>query len=604
MDDDSISLVDLNDNIGDCPDAPVKVAIIGMPGVGKSEFIQAILADGPAGSVEQNTQGSSTVYTYPTLPSVYMWELSAVESTTDEYLTCKEVDKYDFFLILCDTEFSEVEMGLAEQFSKRKKGFFFVRTKIDTVLQDSSTTDPHETIPKTRFQKHPSLAMKNSQDLSISGTLPKTLFQEIGTKFSKYPTFAISNRSVSDFEFPKLKTNLHYALISLKRFSNIGSEAETVKKYLESKLNEWKDVKINVGLVGESGAGKSSFINAVRSLHAGEEGAAEVGVTETTSKATCYPHPDNENVRFWDLPGVGSSNFPRKTYLKDIDVEIYDFFLIISARRFNDDDRWLEMELNLRKKSYFFVRTKFDQAVRGHTDKTDEFRAKIIRNIQSKINIPASRVYVISNVYRDRFDFPRLLEDIILAVPSLKKQSLAMTLCGYSENLIEIKKDALKPRLWKAAAMSGTVGAVPVPGIDLAVDLAIFVHEAKFYRKVFGLNEETLCKLAKEYDVDIDRFKRAMSKTGAMSLTKVGIKSALVASRIGLAFATKTGLTSVLEVVVPVIGSVISGGISFALTYGFLKKMLDDFASDAFSIYKLSADKLVADSIATQLNVL
>lgn len=600
MNDDSISLHDLNDNIEDCRDVRVNVGIVGRKGVGKSEFIHALIAD----RVDENTQKSSAVYSYPCLPRVYIWELPATENPEDENFKCKELDKCDFFLILCDAELGDTEMWLAEQFAKRTKGFFFVRTKMDTVLQDSLTTDPHETLPKMLVQEGSSLSMTNAQGLSCTDTLPNMLFQEIGSKFSKYPTFAVSNLSASDFDFPKLQTNLHYALISLKRFSQVGSEAEGVKKYLESKLDEWKDVRINIGLVGESGAGKSSFINAVRRLHTGEEGAAEVGVTETTTKATFYPHPDNANVRFWDLPGVGSSNFPRKTYLKNIDADIYDLFLIISARRFTDDDRWLERQLRKGKKTFFFVRTKFDQDVEGQSDKADELRAKIIRNVQSKIDDSGSRIYVISNVYRDRFDFPRLLEDIILAVPALKKQSLALTLSGFSEHLIEMKKDALKPRLWKAAALSGSAGAVPVPGIGIPVDIGIFVHETRFYCKVFGLNKESLRKLSKEYDINIDCFKRAMQKTGTMSLTKIGLKSALIAGRFGLAFATKTGLTSVLEVAVPVIGSVINGGISFALTYGLLKKMLDDFASDSLSVYKLWGEKLIEDDMATQLNVL
>ena len=36
-----------------------------------------------------------------------------------------------------------------------------------------------------------------------------------------------------------------------------------------------------------------------------DEGAAETGVTETTLVPTIYPHPTNEKIKFWDLPGIG-----------------------------------------------------------------------------------------------------------------------------------------------------------------------------------------------------------------------------------------------------------------------------------------------------------
>lgn len=34
-----------------------------------------------------------------------------------------------------------------------------------------------------------------------------------------------------------------------------------------------------------------------------DEGAAGVGVVETTNEPTPYEHPDFSNLRIWDLPG-------------------------------------------------------------------------------------------------------------------------------------------------------------------------------------------------------------------------------------------------------------------------------------------------------------
>ena len=53
-------------------------------------------------------------------------------------------------------------------------------------------------------------------------------------------------------------------------------DAEEVKEYvdqhgvsnidemLKRKLERWQDVEVNIGITGDSGAGKSSFINAIR----------------------------------------------------------------------------------------------------------------------------------------------------------------------------------------------------------------------------------------------------------------------------------------------------------------------------------------------------
>ncbi|KAJ7376191.1 Interferon-inducible GTPase 5-like [Desmophyllum pertusum] len=73
-----------------------------------------------------------------------------------------------------------------------------------------------------------------------------------------------------------------------------GIKTEEVKEYVEQngvanideffkkKLKSWQDVEVNIGITGDTGAGKSSYINAIRGFEDDDEGAAEVGVKETT----------------------------------------------------------------------------------------------------------------------------------------------------------------------------------------------------------------------------------------------------------------------------------------------------------------------------------
>ncbi|CAB4044029.1 interferon-inducible GTPase 5-like, partial [Paramuricea clavata] len=83
-----------------------------------------------------------------------------------------------------------------------------------------------------------------------------------------------------------------------------GNLQDEIKELLQARLTQWKDVEVKFGVTGDSGAGKSSFINAIRGLADDEEGAAKTGVKETTRDIAMYSHPTNPKIKFWDLPGI------------------------------------------------------------------------------------------------------------------------------------------------------------------------------------------------------------------------------------------------------------------------------------------------------------
>ena len=42
------------------------------------------------------------------------------------------------------------------------------------------------------------------------------------------------------------------------------SGVTNVKEFLRKRLERWREVKVNIAITGDSGSGKSSFINAIR----------------------------------------------------------------------------------------------------------------------------------------------------------------------------------------------------------------------------------------------------------------------------------------------------------------------------------------------------
>lgn len=115
-------------------------------------------------------------------------------------------------------------------------------------------------------------------------------------------------------------------------------------------LKDIASTPLNVAVTGESAAGKSSFINALRGVGNEEEDAAPTGVMETTMQRTSYKHPNIPSVFIWDLPGIGTTNFPPKDYVEKVQFREYDFFIIVSATCFKKNDIDLAKAIRFMKK--------------------------------------------------------------------------------------------------------------------------------------------------------------------------------------------------------------------------------------------------------------
>ena len=155
-----------------------------------------------------------------------------------------------------------------------------------------------------------------------------------------------------------------------------------IKNIAEKRLEEWKTTPLKIGVMGQSGTGiyylefnlefpqeniflgKSSFINAIRDLPDNRIGKPErnpdsawVGTTQTTKEPKEFRHQENKNYVLVDLPGVNTVDFKREDYLKKVEFDSYDCYVIISKGRFSDDDQWLAEQAKRMNKSFFFVRS-------------------------------------------------------------------------------------------------------------------------------------------------------------------------------------------------------------------------------------------------------
>ncbi|XP_031417456.1 interferon-inducible GTPase 5-like [Clupea harengus] len=345
------------------------------------------------------------------------------------------------------------------------------------------------------------------------------------------------------------------------------------------------NVTLNIAVTGESGSGKSSFVNAFRGLQDTDEGAAETGVTETTMEPTMYPHPTMPNVNLWDLPGIGTPTFKAETYMKDVKYQNYDFFIIVSASRFRDNDLMLAKEIKKKMKNFYFVRTKTDNDVTNEAMKgvTEEETLKKIRNncLGNLGPLESPPVFLITSRNLKRFDFQELVNNLERDLPAEKRDAMVMSLPVYSKQSLDRKYKTFMNIAWAVAITSGAIAAAPVPGLSLACDVAMVVYFLIKCYYSFGLNDRSLQKLSKRVNKPI------LEEVKNSSLVKaIAGKSLLVAEMAG-----RLSVEDVIEELcslVPVAGSIAAAGVSFATTRSVLLEGVNELYSVAKRVIEMA----------------
>ncbi|KAG6926135.1 immunity related GTPase cinema [Chelydra serpentina] len=137
-----------------------------------------------------------------------------------------------------------------------------------------------------------------------------------------------------------------------------GNLTEAISNVQGRTLESFNSHTLSIAVTGESGSGKSSLINAMRGLHAGDEGAAGTGMLNIMAHPIAYPDPVLPGVTLWDLPWVGMSYFPLNS--EQLNLNPFEFFIIVGFQRFRSEHARLIHEIRRMGKRFYFVRSKAD----------------------------------------------------------------------------------------------------------------------------------------------------------------------------------------------------------------------------------------------------
>ena len=266
----------------------------------------------------------------------------------------------------------------------------------------------------------------------------------------------------------------------------------------------------------------------------------------------------------------------------------YNAFLILASVRFTANDSILANEMKEQGKPFFFIRTKIDADVKSEKRKKSFNEAAMLQKIRRDCGIKLvdkagksicseEDIFLISNRHLGKWDFSRLTEAILDALPRYEREALTLclnALTGLSKNFLERKVKILKGRIFLVAGLSAAVAVAPVPGLSIAVDALIMFNEVREYITQLGIPVQ---------GSTIFNFLSSPTQRSVVA-TQVQFSSApkilaLLAKEAGAGLAVEEASRYI-----PFVGSAIAGAISFGCTIFFFRKCLNKIEEVALAV--------------------
>ncbi|XP_040900889.1 immunity-related GTPase family, q2 [Toxotes jaculatrix] len=359
---------------------------------------------------------------------------------------------------------------------------------------------------------------------------------------------------------------------------------ETLKESIESnKLSDVKDAvedllisRINLAVVGVRGDEKDTFINSLRGLGPGDEGAAPSSPPVATEEVAGYPNPKHPDFRLWDLPPVpDTSPFEPEGYMDRVKFLRYNavFMTFTRTPHPNSVEVFLEARSLQRQTAYFILLASVED-----TEKSLEEKRKVSLEILTSKGVTQPKVYLVRPSTLEKLDFPGLLEDMSKDLPEIRAHALLLALPTLTSNLVTQKKEAFKALVWAAASLSGGMSAIPVPLVASMVDSSVAVRILSKAQLSLCLDDESVEKLAKRRGIEPARLKGLRTCVLSVEITKGEVKKRLAAAEKDLA----TVSSKLVEMAMP--RHARSASRSFAAMLQALNGAIDEMAVDAEKI--------------------
>ena len=221
---------------------------------------------------------------------------------------------------------------------------------------------------------------------------------------------------------------------------------------------------------------------------------------------TEYSLPRYPNIRIYDAAGISTTGCTRENFVAKarLNENNYDAFFMVIKDDFNSDAEFIRKKIEEKKRPFSIVRTHGDLTA-GEYYNSNELRSAIEKRVSEeilqdlkdqltalKVNADEIPIYVVSNKNTDRFDFPKIMEDLSRNLPKVKAQQFLLCVTSFDPKMIDAKYKELNNLKWRCALASGTGGLIPIPGPNIAADIGIVVATTVNFLSSFGLSMERI----------------------------------------------------------------------------------------------------------------
>ena len=194
-------------------------------------------------------------------------------------------------------------------------------------------------------------------------------------------------------------------------------------------------------------------------------------------------------------------------------------------------------------------------------------------------------MFLIDSYGVNKFDFDLLECRLIEDFRKIKKAALLLALQATSKEMISLKVAELRSRMWKAAALSGTVELIPLPGLSMTMDIGVVTEESKFYFTQLDLDETSLSRYAELTKTDYQHLKSIVASSLGGFENRAIVDTCVKSDGLMAAAAAEEVLRCI-----PLIGSLIAAPLSYGGTYCALKLVLDKMERVALEVVECAAE--------------